>query len=60
MPKSVGDAKLVVLDDRNRSLSIKGMVPTSGYYTILVHYHQPDNPGMLVYYKIMTLQNTLY
>ncbi len=44
LPEGVSGKNLVVLDATNRILEMGGRVPISGYYTILVHHYQPDNP----------------
>ena len=46
MPAGVTDKKLVRLDSLNRTIDINGKVPSPGYYKLLVHYYQPENPGI--------------
>jgi laminin alpha 3/5 len=48
MPDGVTDKNLILLDKQKQMVEISGKVPNPGYYTFLVHYHQPDNPEFLV------------
>lgn len=44
MPDGVSGKNLVLLDSQNRTVQMGGRVPISGYYNIIVHYYQPENP----------------
>lgn len=45
LPPGVSNKSVIILDDASRTIEINGRVPYPGYYTFLVHYLQPENPG---------------
>lgn len=44
LPDGVEDKNLILLDSQKRMVEMTGKVSSSGYYTVVVHYYQPENP----------------